>query len=88
MSTDTDSEEIEAPSQMDIWEGICLSEHGDIVRAIYERKEIARGETREEVFAALNRQAETLCCPRIFTVNDHGNVTEYAYDSTVIGSWV
>lgn len=78
----------DAPSQEDIHEGICLAERGSGICAHYERRVIAQAETHEEVFAQLEAQALALCSPRIFAVNERGNVTEYNYQGDVIGSWV
>lgn len=90
-----------APSQEDINEGITLSSgpvmvlHGareatqeDGVMAWMCGNEIASSVTSEGLFKKLRKLSESLCSPRIFSVNDHGNVTEYDYSGNEIASWV
>lgn len=76
------------PTQEEIDEGVTLHQEGDYFVARYERKEIARSTTTKQLFRLLRKAGLVECFPRIFEVNDHGNVTEYAYSGKKRGSWV
>jgi hypothetical protein len=88
----SEEEEGDAPTQGDINEGITLEYlHNGGMRAWFERRviaEISEDENSEALFKTLSRLGRDYDFPRIFFVNDHGNVTEYGYDNTVIGEWV
>lgn len=99
MSADT--EEVDSPTQEDINEGIVLQYRLITVRqgfrrdtqeagtaAVYGRKVIAESTSDAVLFRKLRAEGVRLCFPRVFHVNDHGNVTEYSYSGKVIGEWV
>lgn len=56
--------------------------------AVYNREEIARSTTWKGLFRKLTEQSLALGSPRVFQVNDHGNVTEFNYSGREIGSQV
>lgn len=100
-NTDEAEEGDSRPTQEDINEGICLDERPVHVRlgflgevttdgvvAFYERKIVASAGSTRALFKALRDLRVSLGSPRIFMVNDHGNVTEYAYSGRVLGEWV
>lgn len=98
---DEDSDDMRCPSQDEIDESICISSQEieinrgccgtrrvDGVVAFYNRREIAQSETHQGLFRRLRQIGNKLCWPRVFEVNDHGNVTEFSYKGETIGSWV
>lgn len=98
----TDEESL-CPSQEDINEGICLKQaeltferkvFSRIVKyqawgyqAWHNRKVVVEA-SYNGIWRKLKAVGESLCFPRIFEVNDHGNVTEYSYTGKVVGEWV
>lgn len=94
---------IDPPSQEDINEGICLKQEELTFerkafsrtvrwqdwgyRAWCERKVVAEA-SYKGIWRKLKEVGKTLGFPRIFEVNDHGNVTEFSYTGKVVGEWV
>lgn len=76
------------PTQEEISEGVILEQDGDYFQARSGPRVLARSTSEKQLFRYLRKLGPEECYPRIFEVNDHGNVTEYAYSGKEIGSWV
>lgn len=51
-------------------------------------KKITEAVSSEGLYKKLRKMRDDLCSPRIFVINDHGNVTEYDYSGDELNSWV
>lgn len=79
-------DERDCPSQEELNESVLLDANG---RAYHRRKLVVREDDEAVFWRKLNAWAEkNNCWPSIYSVNDHGNVTEYGYDGKTYGSWV
>lgn len=88
-----DGPDNEAPTQEDINDGLCLSD--DFLKAYRNGKVYYEHDNEDEggdppfwagLAAEIERRKDWHF--RLFSVSDHGNVTEYNYQGEVLAEWV
>jgi hypothetical protein len=75
----------------EINEGLIIDQDGDDLIALYEGKEVVRADVnKESVFWHRVRRwmKQEGYFPNIYSVNDHGNVTQYDNKGNAVNSWV